>query len=79
MLYKSIEDIFNSSEAIINDPYYIIHQTIQLCNTPPELEEYVEFLNDLDHSNYPKPKDGIVHHSINPLRRKLKPVSINYK
>jgi hypothetical protein len=75
-MYKSIADIFNSPDAIFNDPFEEIHNPVQSCDAPPEIEEYEEFLNTLDYEAYPKPKNKIVHGIINPLHGVLKPVLI---
>lgn len=75
-MYKSIADIFNNSEAIFNDPLEEIHNPTQSCDSPPEIEEYEEFLNNLDSIAYPKPNNKSVHNTVNPLHGALKPVSI---
>ena len=75
-MYKSIEDIFNSPDAIYNDPLYEIHNPIQKCESAPEVEEYEYFLNSLDSSAYPKPDTGKIHNRINPLHGSLKSIII---
>lgn len=74
-MYNSIADVFNSSEAIVNDPLYEIHNPVQPCNYTPETEEYEEFLNNLDNKAYPKPVDKYIHNTVNPLHGALKPIT----
>lgn len=77
-MYNSIADVFNSSEAIINDPFHEIHNPVQPCQYPPEIEEYEEFMNNLNNKAYPKPIDNHIHNIINPLHGAVKPI-INIK
>lgn len=78
-MYKSIEDVFNSSEAVINDPLYEIHNPVQSCDYPPEINEYDDLLNNINHTAYPLPVDKHIHNIINPLNGALKPIiSKNY-
>ena len=72
-MFKSIADIFNSPDAIINDPLYEIHNSVESCDYPPETEEYDEFLNNLDAKVYPKPILKSIHNTVNPLHGALKP------
>lgn len=76
-MYKSIADIFNSPEAIFNDPLEEIHNPVQPCEEP-EIEEYEEFLNNLGYGIYPKPTIKYIHNIVNPLHGALKPV-LNHK
>ena len=68
---KTIADIFNNPDAIFNDPYYEIHNTVEPCKYPPEFEEYGEFLDNIDHVAYPHPKNCMVHNSINPSHKRM--------
>lgn len=77
-MYNSIADIFNSSQAVFNDPLYEIHHPVQPCNYPPETEEYEEFMNDLNINVYPIPEVGVVHCRIDPLHGSLKPRKLSY-
>lgn len=76
-MFKSIADVFNSPEAIYNDPLYKIHNTVQPCNAPPETEEYIELLDNFDPNVYPTPTNKIVHHRVNPLYGIIKPLPHN--
>ena len=78
-MYKSIADVFNSPEAIFNDPFGKVYDTVQSCKAPPEYEEYDEFLDNLTHINYPKPVNRLFHNIINPKHGSLKPMQINCK
>lgn len=75
-MFKSIADIFNNSKAIFNDPLYEIHNPVQISESAPEYEEYNDFINNLDHNAYPKPKNKSVHNIVDPLHGALKPISI---
>ena len=75
-MYNSIADIFNSTQAIFNDPLHEIHTPVQSCESAPETEEYEEFLNNLDYEVYPEPEVSLVHCRINPLHGSLKPINI---
>lgn len=75
-MYKSIADIFNSPEAIYNDPLYEIHNPVQSCESAPEFEEYEEFINNIEYNAYPRPVNKIIHNIINPLHGALKPINI---
>ena len=72
MKYKSIADVFKSPDAVYNDPLYEIHNPVQQCESPPEFEEYEDFLNNLDHNAYPHPEVKIIHNTVNPLHGSLK-------
>lgn len=78
-MYKSIADVFNSPEAVFNDPFEDVHNTVEPCEAPPEYEEYIDLLNNLGYNNYPKPINRIVHNIINPTHGPLRPVPINCK
>lgn len=75
-MIRTIADVFNSPDAIFNDPLEEIHTPVQSCEAPPEIEEYEEFLNSLGYGMYPKPKIKSIHNIINPLHGKLKPTII---
>ena len=75
-MFSSIADIFNSNEALYNDPLYEIHNPVQSCEYPPETEEYEEFFNEMDPKAYPNPTTKLIHNTINPLHGSLKPVVI---
>jgi len=78
-MFKTIADIFNSSEATYNDPLYEIHNTVKSCDYAPEIEEYEEFINNLEPKAYPKPINKLIHNTINPLHGALKAVFVNNK
>lgn len=73
-MFKSIGDIFNSTEAIFNDPLYEIHNPVRPCEDPPEIQEYEEFMDNLDISAYPRPIDKYAHNTVNILHGALKSV-----
>ena len=67
-MYKSIEDVFNDSNAVYNEPYDSnISNPVIIQENNPSLEEYQLFLDSLSSFNkYPKPKMKSIFHSINP-------------
>jgi len=71
---KSLSDLFNSSDAVINDPYVEIHTACQEADIIPSSGDYEDFIEDLDTSFYPKPKDTVTHYTVNPLHGALKSV-----
>lgn len=73
-MIKSIADIFNNPNAIYNDPLYEIHNPVQPCEAPPELDEYEDFINNLDYKAYPRPVNKIIHNTVNILHGALKPI-----
>lgn len=77
-MYKSIEDVFNNPNAIFNDPLYEIHNPVQACNFEPDIEDYEDFINNLNSNAYPHPKDMYFHNTVNPLHGVLKPIMIKY-
>jgi hypothetical protein len=75
-MYNSLADVFNSSEALYNDPLYEIHNPVESCIEAPTMEDYEYFINHLDCRAYPLPIDKAVHNTVNPLHGKLKPIFI---
>lgn len=74
-MIKSIADVFNSIEAITNDPLYEIHNPVQKCDTAPDYEEYGDFLNNINPIAYPRPVNKSAHNTVNPLHGVLKPIT----
>ena len=76
-MIRTIADVFNSLEATYNDPLYEIHNPVEPCEYEPDIEDYEEFMNNLDNKAYPEPINKFVHNAINPLHGRLKPIIIN--
>lgn len=70
----TIYDVFNNSDAIINDPNEKIHTSVKSVDKNPDLMEYNDMLDHLDPTEYPLPDEGIIHHSVSLIRSKLKPI-----
>lgn len=73
-MIKSIADVFNSKDAIINDPLREIHTPVQPVIVEPLEYEYDDFLSDLDYSLYPYPTKEIYHRTVDPMHGRLKSV-----
>ena len=58
---NSLASLFNNPNIKYNDPFYEIHNPVQSCKNPPDMYEYEDFLNNIDHNAYPTPKDKIFH------------------
>lgn len=76
-MIKSLEDIFASKDAIINDPLKEIHTPCISVESKPEDYEYNDMLNHINPSAYPVPNERYIHNIVNPLNGVLKPFIIN--
>lgn len=73
-MIKSLADVFNSKDAIINDPLKEIHTPVRPVSSAPAIEEYEDLLLDLDISVYPTPTKEKYHRIVDPMHGKLKSV-----
>lgn len=73
-MIKSLADVFNSKDAIINDPFKEIHTPVQSVSIAPSIEEYEDLLSDLDMSVYPTPTKERYHRTVDPMHGALKSV-----
>ena len=78
-MYKSLADVFNSPDAVINDPYDEIHNPVKPCRRVPEYLDYLDFIETVHYTAYPKPTEKMFHHIVNPEHGPIKPVTINCK
>ena len=73
-MIKSLSDVFNHPDAIINDPNEVIHTHCININYQPDLQEYQNMLDNLNTKDYPRQIDSIMNHLVNPLHGKLKSI-----
>ena len=73
-MIKSLEDLFNSKEAVFNDPLKEIHTPVQSVRVAPDTDEYEELLSNIDMTAYPTPTKERYHRVVDPMHGRLKSV-----
>lgn len=76
-MIKSLEDVFASKDAIVNDPLKEIHNPCVAVESKPEDYEYDDMIKHIDPNAYPIPNARYIHNTVNPLNGVLKPIIIN--